>query len=465
MPLVSINPSTGQTIHRFIEHSRDEVDRIVDRSHNAFHGWRELAPSERGRFLNSLAGVLTSERDTLAMLITSEMGKPISQARAEIEKCAVACLYYARHGAAFLKPEHPPGAHRGSKVVFEPLGPVLAIMPWNFPFWQAFRAAVPTLLAGNTVLLKHASNVSGCALAIEELFKRAGFPGGVFQTLLVGSAAVSRLIASDHIAAITLTGSTAAGKQVAALAGAALKPCVLELGGSDPYLILGDADIALAAEVCATARLLNCGQSCIAAKRFIVVDSVRHSFEDQFVARMRARKVGDPLDTSTDVGPMARADLRDEVHRQVRESVRHGARLLLGGQVPDGAGFFYEPTVLVDVAKGMPAYEQELFGPVAAVIAVPDEEAAIATANDSRYGLGAAIFTRDRRRGELLAQERLEAGLVFVNDFVRSEPSLPFGGIKQSGYGRELGPYGMRAFVNTKTISLAPTSRSKNHSR
>jgi len=459
MPLVSINPATGQTIHRFIEHSRDEVDRMLQRAAQAFLGWRKLAPESRVVHLRTLAAVLTSERDALATLITAEMGKPLSQARAEIEKCAATSLYYAEHGPAFLQPEHPPSAPDHAQVVFEPLGPVLAIMPWNFPFWQALRAAIPTLLAGNTVLLKHSANVCGCALAVEEVFKRAGFPSGVFKTLLVGSAAIPRLIASDHIAGVTLTGSTAAGKQVASLAGAVLKPCVLELGGSDPYLILGDADLAQAAEACAASRLLNSGQSCIAAKRIIIVESVRHAFEEQFIARMRARRVGDPLDDATEVGPLARADLRDELHRQVRESTRHGANLVLGGQIPDGPGFFYPPTVLSEVTKGMPAYDQELFGPVAALISAPDEDTAVALANDSRFGLGAAIFTRDLERGTILARERLEAGMVFINDYVRSEPSLPFGGIKQSGYGRELGADGLRAFVNKKTIWQRPASR------
>lgn len=459
MPLVSINPLTGQTIHRFIEHSRQEVDRVLERAQRSFLAWRELSVADRARFLRNTATILKSERNALAALITSEMGKPITQARAEIEKCADACLYYAKHGAKFLKTERPPEAPRGTKVVFEPLGPVLAIMPWNFPFWQTFRATVPALLGGNTVVLKHSSNVCGCGLAIEEVFKRAGLPVGVFQTLLVGSAAVPRLIASDQIAAVTLTGSNAAGKQVAALAGSALKPCVLELGGSDPYLILGDANLAQAAEICATARLVNCGQSCIAAKRFIVVESVRAAFEDHLVSRILARRVGDPFLADTDVGPMARSDLRDDLDRQVRQSVRQGACLLLGGNIPEGPGFFYEPTVLAHVAKGMPAYEQELFGPVAAIIPVPDEETAITVANDSRFGLGAAIFTRDIRRGEEIAHEQLEAGMVFINDFVRSDVSLPFGGVKQSGFGRELSAHGMHEFLNIKTIWASPAKR------
>jgi succinate-semialdehyde dehydrogenase/glutarate-semialdehyde dehydrogenase len=326
-------------------------------------------------------------------------------------------------------------------------------MPWNFPFWQVFRAAAPALMAGNTMLLKHASNVSGCALALEQVFVEAGVPQGLFQTLLVSAREIPALIADPRIAGITLTGSTAAGRKVAELAGAALKPSVLELGGSDAYLVLADADLDQAAEICAKARLQNAGQSCICGKRFVVVESVRRAFEKKFVARMDAYPVGDPFDPTAKVGPLARHDLRDELHAQVTASVRRGARLLLGGKLPAGPGFFYPPTVLTDVRKGMPAYDEELFGPVAAIIPVRNEEAAIATANDSLYGLGAAIFTRDLRRARELAA-RVDAGSVFVNDFVRSDPALPFGGVKQSGFGRELGVWGLRSFVNIKTVRI-----------
>jgi succinate-semialdehyde dehydrogenase/glutarate-semialdehyde dehydrogenase len=380
------------------------------------------------------------------------MGKPLAQARAEVEKCALACEYYARHAAGFLADEMPVGAPANSRVTFQPLGVVLAVMPWNFPFWQAFRAVAPALMAGNTVLLKHASTVCGCALAIEAVFREAGLPGGVFQTLLAGADVVPRLIAHAKVKAVTLTGSTEAGRRVASLAGAALKKCVLELGGSDPYLILADADLGLAAEVCAQGRLVNTGQSCIAAKRMIVVDDVRGEFERRFVERMAARKLGPPTEPGTDLGPLARADLRDELHAQVRTSLRRGARLLLGGKPVPGPGWYYPATVLTDVRAGMPAYDEELFGPVAAIIPVRDEAAALAAANDSGFGLAAAVFTRRSSHGRQLAVAGIEAGVVFVNDFVRSDPSLPFGGVKQSGYGRELGSFGIREFVNVKTV-------------
>jgi len=324
-------------------------------------------------------------------------------------------------------------------------------MPWNFPFWQVFRAAAPALMAGNTLVLKHASNVSGCALAIEQVFHDAGAPMGLFQTLLIPASEIPFLIRDARVRGVTLTGSTAAGREVAAQAGAALKPCVFELGGSDPYLVLADADLELAAEVCASARLVNSGQSCIGAKRFIVINKVRRAFETKLVARMAACNVGDPTDEATNVGPMARHDLRDELHAQVRRSVRRGAKILLGGKPRPGPGWFYEPTVLSSVKPGMPAYDEELFGPVAAVIGVRDVDEAIAVANQTPYGLGAAIFTTDRRAAREIAP-LLDAGMVFVNASVRSHPTLPFGGVKESGYGRELGIGGIRAFVNVKTL-------------
>ncbi|MBW8781073.1 MAG: NAD-dependent succinate-semialdehyde dehydrogenase [Verrucomicrobia bacterium] len=452
MPLVSINPATGRTLKRYREHTPKQIADALAAVHRGHLGWRELALSDRARHLAALGATLRRQVESLAQLITAEMGKPLAAARLEIEKCAVCCDFYARHGARFLKDEHPTGASRGTKVVFEPLGVVLAVMPWNYPFWQLFRAAAPALMAGNTLLLKHASNVSGCALAIERVFSEAGLPSGLLRTLLVSSRAIPALIADEHVRAVTLTGSVEAGRKVAALAGAALKPCVLELGGSDPYVILADADLDHAAEVCAQARLVNSGQSCVAAKRFIVVESVRAAFTEKLIARLQARRLGDPAVAGVDLGPLARADLRDELHAQVTRSVKKGAQLLLGGTVPAGKGFYYPATVLAGVRKGMPAYSEELFGPVAALIAAKDEAAAIALANDTVFGLGAAVFTADRKRGETIARERLEAGLVFVNDFVRSDPALPFGGVKQSGYGRELGTPGIRAFVNTKTL-------------
>ncbi|MBP6507481.1 MAG: NAD-dependent succinate-semialdehyde dehydrogenase [Opitutaceae bacterium] len=454
MSLISINPATGQRIHIYGPHSSVHIESVIKRAHESFLAWRETSPVFRARLLRALGRTLRRQRDDLAALMTAEMGKPITQARAEIEKCALVCDYYARHGADFIADEHPAGAPKPARITFDPLGTVLAIMPWNFPFWQVFRAAVPALMAGNTVILKHAANVSGCALAIEQVFADAKLPGGLLQTLLITTQEIPALIADARIHAVTLTGSTGAGRQVAALAGAALKPCVLELGGSDPYLILEDADLDHAAEVCASARLVNAGQSCVSAKRFIVVSKVRRDFEKRFTVRMAARQTGDPLDPKTALGPLARHDLRDSLHDQVQRSIRRGARLLLGGKLPQGPGWFYPPTVLTGVTPGMAAYDEELFGPVAAIIPVRDEAAAIAAANDSVYGLGAAIFSRNRRHAHELAAQ-LEAGMVFINEAVRSDPALPFGGIKQSGYGRELGLLGIRAFVNIKTLWIA----------
>jgi succinate-semialdehyde dehydrogenase/glutarate-semialdehyde dehydrogenase len=395
--------------------------------------------------------VLRRRREELAALATAEMGKPITQSRAEIDKTAAGCEFYATHGPRWLADEHPPGAPKHTRVTFEPIGLVLAIMPWNFPFWQVFRAALPALLAGNAVLLKHAPNLPGCSHALESIFADAGIPPGVFQALLTDTSPVAGLLADPRVGAVTLTGSTAAGKSVAALAGAALKPGVFELGGSDPALILADADLDAAAETCAAARLLNSGQSCICAKRFIVVRRVRRAFEKKLVARMAARRIGDPTDPGTAIGPLARADLRANLHAQVTASVRRGARVLLGGAPLPGPGFFYPATVLTGVAPGMPAYDEELFGPVAAIISVRDEAEAVRVANATAYGLGATIFTRSRARARRLVPQ-IVAGTVAVNDFVRSDPSLPFGGVKQSGFGRELGVWGLRAFQNIKTV-------------
>ena len=455
MPLVSINPTTGRLIRRYRAISTGQMNAAVLRADAAFVDWRRLSFAARARLVRAAAIALRRRRDDHAQLITIEMGKPLSQARSEVEKCAVACDYFAQHAARFLAPEKPPGAPKNGRVTFQPLGVLLAVMPWNFPFWQVFRAAAPALMAGNTVLLKHASNVCGCALAIESVFREAGLPGGVFQTLLVGADRVPALISHPKVKAVTLTGSTEAGRRVAALAGAALKKTVLELGGSDPYVILEDADLDVAAEACAQGRLINTGQSCIAAKRMIVVDSVRAEFERRFVARMAARKAGPPTEPGADLGPLARSDLRDALDAQVRQSVRRGARLLLGGKPLPGPGWFYPATVLTDVHPGMPAHDEELFGPVAAIVPVRDEAAALAAANDSAYGLAAAVFTRNRSHGRRVAVEDLDAGVVFVNDYVRSDPSLPFGGVRQSGYGRELGPFGIREFVNIKTVVVA----------
>jgi succinate-semialdehyde dehydrogenase / glutarate-semialdehyde dehydrogenase len=454
MPIVSINPATGTTIKRFKTATRGEIDAALDGAQRAFLAWRQTPFAARGRLLRAAAAVLRERGRHYARIITLEMGKPIAQALAEVEKCAWACDYYAEHGEQLLADEVVATEARLSVVHFEPLGVVLAVMPWNFPLWQVFRFAAPSLMAGNVGILKHASNVPQCALAIEDVFRRAKFPKGVFRSLLVGSAAIQSLIADDRIAAVTLTGSEPAGMQVAAFAGRALKKSVLELGGADPFVVLRDADLSRACVVAAQARVINSGQSCIAAKRFIVERAVATAFLDGFVAQMGALRVGDPLDETTQVGPLARADLRAELDRQVRTSVRHGARVLVGGTSLPGRGFFYAPTVLDRVRPGMPAYDEEIFGPVASVLVARDEADAIRIANDSRFGLGASVWGADVERCHWVARQ-LESGTVYINDFVKSDPRLPFGGVKKSGYGRELGAYGMKEFVNIKTVVAA----------
>lgn len=452
MPLDVINPATGERIKQYPEHTPKQVAQAVEEAHRAQLDWRHVALPDRAARMKRAAQVLRQHKDEYAELMTLEMGKLFKEGQAEVEKCAWCCEYYAEHAAALLKPE--PVATDASKsfVSYRPLGVVLAVMPWNFPFWQVFRFAAPALMAGNAGVLKHASNVPGSALAIEAVFSEAGFPKGLFKTVLAGIPQVDALIKHPHIKAITLTGSTGAGKAVARTAGESLKKTVLELGGSDPYLVLEDADLELAAASCATSRLINAGQSCIAAKRFIVVEAVYQRFVALFVERMQAQVMGDPLDPATTLGPQARRDLRDELHQQVEASVAKGAKCLTGGRVPQGPGAFYPATVLAEVRPGMPAYDQELFGPVASVIAAKDEADAVRIANDSVFGLGAAVFTRDLARGERIANEALEAGSCFVNAFVKSDPRLPFGGIKESGYGRELSHFGIREFVNVKTV-------------
>lgn len=460
MTIASIDPATGETLRVYTELSPGEVATIVESANSAFQSWRRTPFSERATLMRQAATILRARAGEYARLMAEEMGKPVRDGRSEAEKCAWVCDYYAEHAERFLAPEYVDTDALQSFVTFQPLGLVLAVMPWNFPFWQVFRFAAPALMAGNTAVLKHASNVPGCALAIEDIFRQAGFPDGVFRTLLVGSSQVNAIVEHPLVRAVTLTGSTPAGRAVAAKAGERLKKTVLELGGSDPYVVLDDADIDLAAATCVSSRLINSGQSCIAAKRFIVTEKNREAFERQYVERMKSVQMGNPLDEATQVGPQARIDLRDDLHRQVEESLARGARLLLGGEIPEGPGAYYPPTVLTDVRPGMPAYEEELFGPVAAIIPVAGEEEAIRVANDSVFGLGAAIFTRDLQRGRQLAAERIEAGTVVVNTFVRSDPRLPFGGIKESGYGRELSHYGIREFVNVKTVYVeagAPT--------
>lgn len=450
-----MNPATLEVIASYDELAPEIAERLIDRSDAAFARWRETSLAERSALMKKAAAYLRNRSGEFATLMALEMGKPVRQGRGEVEKCAWVCEYYAENAARFLEPEVVATDARRSFVAFQPLGVILAVMPWNFPFWQVFRFAAPALMAGNAGVLKHASNVCGCALAIEDVFAKAGFPDGVFRTLLVGSGAVEAIIAHPAVKAVTLTGSAPAGRAVARAAGGSLKKTVLELGGSDPYVILEDADIERAAEVCAESRLINAGQSCIAAKRFIVCASKAREFTGILVEKMLARKTGDPLDEATDMGPLARLDLRDELHRQVADSIAKGALCLAGGAIPESRGAFYPPTVIAGIRRGMRAYDEELFGPVAAVIAVRDEEEAIRVANDTSFGLGAALFTGDLARGERLAAARIEAGSCFVNAFVKSDPRLPFGGIRESGYGRELSHFGIREFVNIKTVYIA----------
>ncbi|HEY0245916.1 MAG TPA: NAD-dependent succinate-semialdehyde dehydrogenase [Mucilaginibacter sp.] len=455
MQLHSINPVNGEIIKKYISHTDTEVKEKIAQTHTAWLNWKETQHIDRSTLLNNLATVLQERKEELARLMAVEMGKPITQGIAEIEKCAAVCEYYAINAAIHLQDQLIKTEASKSYVTFQPIGVVLAIMPWNFPFWQVFRFLAPALAAGNCGVLKHASNVPGCALAIEQMVKQAGFPEHVFQTLLVGSDKVDQIIENNLIKAVTLTGSTNAGKKVAEKAGSLIKKTVLELGGSDAYIILEDADLEKTAGICVNSRLINNGQSCIAAKRFIVVESVEKEFTQLFLQKMQSRKVGDPLDTATTDGPMARADLRDELHKQVIKSIEKGAKCILGGEVPNGNNAYYPPTILTNVKKGMPAHDEELFGPVAAIIIAKDETDAINIANESEFGLGGAVFTKDTKKGEDIAATKLQAGSCFVNSLVKSDPRLPFGGIKESGYGRELGLFGLYEFVNIKTVYIA----------
>ena len=450
----SINPSDLQVIKTYNQMQPSELIKIIDLADKAFEDWKTISFSARSKLMLKAADVLKKNKEEYSKLMTLEMGKPIAQSRAEVEKCAWVCEYYAENAEKFLSDELITTDASKSFVTFQPLGVVLAVMPWNFPFWQVFRFAAPSLMAGNSGILKHASNVSGCALAIEEVFREAGFPKNLFKTILVPSSEMESVIKNEKIKAVTLTGSVPAGKSVAKTAGLVLKKTVMELGGSDPYVILEDADLEMAVETCVTARLINGGQSCIAAKRFIIVEKIYNEFEKLFVEKMKSKKMGDPFDESNDLGPQASVSLRDDLHKQVEKSIKLGAELLLGGKIPEIKGAYYPPTVLSNVKKGMPAYDEELFGPVAAIINSKDETEAIKIANDTIFGLGAAVFTSDMKRGEKIAKEKLQAGCCFVNAFVKSDPRLPFGGIKESGYGRELSAFGIKEFVNIKTIYI-----------
>jgi succinate-semialdehyde dehydrogenase/glutarate-semialdehyde dehydrogenase len=450
----SINPATGQKIKSYVEYSAHQVEEMLQQSQASFDLWRRMPFKERGNLMKKAAQVLRANEDRYARLIADEMGKPLAQGKGEIEKCAWVCDFYAEEAQNYLAPEHVKTDAKESFVCFEPLGIVLAVMPWNFPFWQAFRAAVPALMAGNAMVLKHASNVCGCALAIEEVFAKAGFPAGLFRTLLLSNQKAGDLIEHPLVQAVTLTGSTGAGKSVASRAGGVIKKAVLELGGSDPYIILEDADVLAAADTCAASRMINGGQSCVSAKRFIVVAPIIEKFTQRFVEKMQSQRMGSPLEEGVTLGPLARHDLRDSLHTQVIKSVEQGAKLALGGKIPEGPGAFYPPTVLTNVHSGILSYHEELFGPVASIIAARDEHEAVAIANDSIFGLGAAVFTQDLNRGRRIASEEIQAGCCFVNSNVRSDPRLPFGGIKESGYGRELSSFGIREFVNIKTVYI-----------
>jgi succinate-semialdehyde dehydrogenase/glutarate-semialdehyde dehydrogenase len=454
MKLKSINPYNGKLINSYKQHNKNQLNQKVLKTHKAWQLYQTTTLEQRAVWMNNLAQQLLLKQEHLATLVSQEMGKPLKDGIAEVKKCASVCEYYASHAAAFLKDELIETDAKKSFISYQPIGIVLAIMPWNFPYWQVFRFLAPALMGGNGALLKHASNVSACALAIEELVYAAGFPENIFNVLLCDSKNLALVIENPLVKAITLTGSTQAGIQVAKKAGELLKKTVLELGGSDPYIILEDADLEQAAEICVNSRLINNGQSCIAAKRFIVVKSVEKAFTKLFVAKMKAKQYGNPLEEGIDLGPMARTDLRDELHQQVMASIQKGAKCILGGFIPESKGAFYPPTVLTQVKKGMPAYQDELFGPVAAIISAKNEEDAIAIANDTVYGLGGAIFTKDLTKGEHIAKTQLQAGSCFVNSLVKSDPKLPFGGINQSGYGRELSLIGMREFLNIKTVYI-----------
>jgi succinate-semialdehyde dehydrogenase/glutarate-semialdehyde dehydrogenase len=454
MTIASINPATGERLGEFTVLSDGEIEARLSKAESAFDSYRRTRALDRAAILQAAADILETDTESFARIITLEMGKPISAAREEVRKCATGCRYFAENGERFLEEQKIQTAAAQSLICWEPLGAVLAIMPWNFPFWQVFRFAAPALMAGNVGLLKHAGNVPQCALAIEEIWRRAGAPPGTFQTLLIGSDQVAALIKDRRVRAVTLTGSDRAGSEVAAIAGKMIKKCVLELGGSDPFIVMPSADLDAAVTVGVKARTQNSGQSCIAGKRFLIADSVYDTFVRQFVEKMKTLRVGDPLDEATEIGPLATPAIRDGVHEQVEKSISAGAKLLLGGQPNEGTGNFYPPTVLADIPREAPAYSEEVFGPVALFFRVADAGAAIELANDSDFGLGASVWTNDAGERALFIRD-LECGMVFVNALVASDVRLPFGGVKRSGYGRELSSLGMHEFMNAKTVFVA----------
>jgi succinate-semialdehyde dehydrogenase/glutarate-semialdehyde dehydrogenase len=452
MAFESVNPATGETINSFEEMTPEVVQAIVGDCARAQRAWARESFAERARLLRAVQSLLLAAKEDYAQVMTMEMGKVYEQGIAEVEKCAWVCEYYADNAERFLAPEDTDtGAHH-SFVSYRPLGVVLAVMPWNFPLWQVFRFAAPALMAGNAALLKHAANVFGCAQLIEQLFRDAGLPDNLFRSLIIGHKQTTEVIHDPRVAAVTITSSVRAGRAVASEAGKALKKCVLELGGSDPFIVLEDADIDKAVEVGIVGRFQNSGQSCIAAKRFIIVDAVYDEFEQKFVEKAGQLKMGDPMDSDVYIGPQARVDLRDSLHDQVQRSVDAGARALIGGEVPEGPGAFYPATVLVDVKPGMPAWSEELFGPVATLIRVRDEQEALEVANGTDFGLGGAVWTQDLARGERIAADEIESGAAFVNEMTKSDPRMPFGGIRNSGYGRELSIHGIREFVNVHAV-------------
>ncbi len=458
--IVTVDPSSGKTLERFPYMTPAEIDTRLDAGVSAYRSWRAKSFGARALLLHALADGLRTERQTLAQTAVREMGKPIAQALAEVEKCAWSCDYFAEHAAALLADRPVESNASRSAIAFRPLGVIFAIMPWNFPYWQVFRAAAPALMSGNAVALKHADRTTRCALEIERIFIEAGAPQGLFSTLLIENAIADERISDERIAAVTLTGSGRAGVAVASAAGAALKKCLLELGGSDPFIVRGDADVGLAVQFAVKARFQNNGQSCIAAKRFIVEDGLYDRFVRGFAQAAAAQRIGDPMDPQTQLGPCARRDLRDSLERQVTQSVAAGAHIVTGGKSLDRDGFFFEPTIVADVLAGMPMFDEETFGPAAAVTRSRDDAHAIELANDSTFGLGANIWTRDVDRARQMAAQ-IEAGMVFINGMVASDPRLPFGGVKRSGYGRELSEFGIHEFVNVQTVWVGPERKNE----